>query len=390
MELLTCKICDKRLPNLSGHIYQKHKLTGKEYKLKFGVDRIVSRECAQMMAEKSNEKWANFITRKKRTDGIRNSYTPELRKIRSESARNQFKDPNQRTIRRNIMVGKPMSKNTRKLLSESKTTNEWTKLRNVLYERAGSKCEICGISEEDLISQGKNRLTIHEKNYIQTIPKLEDCILCCHSCHKRLHNELHKSNTPQEENTRHIFRVVKDLLKTLKVDLLSDNFLETPRRFGSVLAEFSGMSIDFDFELEEICNSIFEHSGEGLIITKNIEVYGLCPHHLLPVKYNISLAYIPKGYAIGISKLTRLAEILAKKLQLQEHYTSQIADSLISYLKTPDVAVIVQGEHMCMRMRGVKDPHSKVIVSEMRGEFREDRSLRMETLALLELRNEVK
>ena len=264
--------------------------------------------------------------------------------------------------------------------------NEWIKLRQALYERSDSKCEVCGISEEELISQGNRRLVVHEKN-LQTIPKIEEYILCCSSCHKKIHWEMKKSITTQEQNFRKILRVVKELLKTLEIDILDDNFLETPRRFGSVLAEFSGLGIDFDMELEEIHNAIFEHNGEGIIVDSHIRAYGLCPHHLLPVQYDISLAYLPKGYAIGVSKLNRLCNLLAKKLQLQEHYTSEIVESLVAYLKTPDVAVITKGIHMCMRMRGVKDQHSTILVSEMRGEFRSDQSLKMELLSLLRLQD---
>lgn len=358
MELLTCKICGKQLPNLSGHVLHSHGMKGKEYKEKYGVDRLLTTEQSREMSKRRSE--IKIETYKNH---------PELRQLRSIQMKK-------------TMENKVVSQEEKFSKSLNNTTKpEWVLLRKRLYERSGGKCEICGILEDDLLKKNKNRLCIHEKNYHLTVPKDEDCVLCCKSCHKKLHISL-SGNIRKNK----LSRIIIDLVKTLAgEDYVSDNFIETPRRFASVLAEFSGIDIDFDLELEELANSIFESGSNGIISAINIGAYSLCPHHLLPVEYEISLAYLPQGYAVGVSKLARLCNVLAKKLQLQEHYTSLIADSIIRYLKTPDVAIITKGRHDCMRIRGIRMNDCNIVVSEMRGEFRNNPTLRAEFLSLIRL-----
>ena len=305
------------------------------------------------------------------------------------SAQRQHQDPAYRKAQSDRMSGRILTEEHKRGISEGNKgprapiSIAWYEIRKKVRERANNKCEICGVSEEELLGQGKRRLMVHEKNYDKTIPTLEDCVLCCPSCHAKEHG----TPTTRNDRQRTVTHAVLGLLKSLNIDITNSNFLETPRRFASVLLDFSGLETDWKFEAEEMYDSIFEHDGEGLIAESGITTYTLCPHHLLPVKYTISLAYLPKGYAIGLSKLSRLCELLAKDFQLQERYTKRIADSLVTYLKTPDIVVVTLGEHWCMRMRGVKDPNSQVIVSEMRGDFRESHALRMEVLSLLGLRN---
>ena len=399
METLTCLECGTELPNLAAHV-RKHKMTGTEYKQKHNVDRLMSREFARHLANLSNSKQKeNPLYKERRSAIIKKSYTPELIQKRIEDAVKQFEDPKQRQIRREKMTGRkfteehkrklsiPKSEEAKRKLSEinmgklhprRQDVIEWRKVRKILRDRSNNSCEVCGVKETELIENGKRGMIVHEKNYNQIIPDPNDCVLCCSKCHRKIHTGTKTS--PHQK----VARAVAGFLKEMDIDLTSDNFKETPRRFASVLIEFSGLDIDLDLELEEICGSVFEHNGNGVISARNIVVYALCPHHLLPVKYAVSLAYLPKGYAIGLSKLTRLVEVLAKQLQLQERYTAQVADSLIRYLKTRDVAVVIKGEHGCMRIRGVKDANSTVIVSEMRGQFRNDAMIRNEFLGLIQ------
>ncbi len=393
MELLTCKICGKQLPNLALHIHHTHKMKGKEYKEKYGVDRLVTREQAQKMALTSNKNWNVPKTRENRTKGIIDSYTPELKKERSKTTIEQFKDPEQRILRQNssknfspehkeklrIGASKPKSLLHKIKLSNtlsSQFKNEWKNVRNLVYDRADSKCEVCGVSETELISNGKPKLRVHEKNYNQIIPKIEDCVLCCQPCHSKQHKFV-RDNIHQR-----ISHAVINLLRVLKVDTNSDNFKETPRRFASVLTEFSGIDNDLELELEDMCNAVFEYDNDSMVFATNIETSGLCPHHLLPVLYKVSLAYIPQGYAIGVSKLARICDVLAKQLLLQESYTHRIADALTKYLKTPSVLVYTEGSHTCMRIRGVKS-NASIIVSEIRGDFRKSAALRAEAMSII-------
>ncbi len=376
LELLTCQICGVQYPNLTQHI-RKHKMTVKEYKEQFGTDRVMTREFALLMRS-HRSLGSQFI--ENLSNGVKASYDQNnLRQRRSEGTKRQMENQEQRELRKELMTNRNVSESTKLKLKKAKTTSKWGMLRQRLYERANGKCEICGISEINLVKDGHKSLVIHEKNYDFIIPKDEDCVLCCSSCHKKLHNKLGKSRA------KSISRVVMQLLNVMKIDTSDDNFYETPRRFTSVLTEFSGIEIDFDFELEEFFNSVYVCEYEGLICETNIRTYALCPHHLLPITYDITIAYLPNGYAVGVSKLSRLAELLSKRLQLQESLVKQIADSLIHYLGTDNVAVIVRGEHDCMKIRGVEQPESSLIVSEMRGAFRENQSLRMELLDLIKL-----
>lgn len=354
-EVLTCKICGLQSPNLTHHV-RGHKLTVDEYKKQYNVDKVVTSEYAREMVKRSNERWKDPEVWKNRSDGIKQSYTAELRTSRSEKAKRQW------------------------VTHGSGQGVEWNKVRKLLYVRAGSKCEICGVAEADLVKLGKPRLAAHEKNYDKIVPNLDDCMLLCSPCHGKQHRHFKENRYHQQ-----VSHAVMGLLRSLKVDTKDENLLETPRRFASVLIEFSGLNVDKLSEIEEMYNSVYEHGGDGLIVEQNIRTYGLCPHHLLPVEYMVSLAYLPHGLAVGISKLNRLCEMLAKKFQLQEHYTRDIADYLVTFLKTPDVAVITKGVHMCIKIRGIKSPESELLVSEMRGAFRENQALRMELLTLLRL-----
>ena len=375
-ENLVCLICNYEGPILAGHL-KKHKITPSEYKERFGVDRVVTAEYARMMQHASSIKPSS---NEARAVGLKRSYTPGLRKERSDAAKKQFEDPEQRRVRSVTQKGKVVSKETKEKLRMSRLSpfgKGWYEVKKLVHERSQGKCELCGISEEELISSGKRRLFLHEKNYNKAIPDPEDCILCCSSCHPGQHEFL-KGNLHQK-----IAHAVIGLIKAAGLDPLDENLIETPRRFASVLMELSGIGNNTDLEMEEFCNSIFPHEGNGLIAARSMLAYSLCPHHLLPVTYRVHLTYLPQGYAVGLSKLSRMVDLLARKLQLQETYTATLADAVVQYLKTPDVGVIVVGKHDCMRIRGVKDESVEIIVSEMRGDFREDSVLRAEFLQLI-------
>jgi GTP cyclohydrolase IA len=125
-------------------------------------------------------------------------------------------------------------------------------------------------------------------------------------------------------------------------------------------------------------------SHDEIVIVKDIPLYSLCEHHLLPFKGVAHIAYIPKnGRIVGLSKLARVADLLARKPQLQERLTTEIADLLYEELKASGVMVVIEAEHMCMEMRGIKKPGSKTITSELRGAFLKNASTRAEAMTLL-------
>jgi GTP cyclohydrolase IA len=146
---------------------------------------------------------------------------------------------------------------------------------------------------------------------------------------------------------------------------------------------------------EEVCAGLHEdarafihiipgESHDEIVIVKGIPLYSLCEHHLLPFKGVAHIAYIPKGGRIvGLSKLARVADLLARKPQLQERLTTEIADLLYEELKATGVMVVIEAEHMCMEMRGIKKPGAKTITSELRGAFLKNAATRAEAIALL-------
>ncbi|MCW1309781.1 MAG: GTP cyclohydrolase I [Candidatus Nanoarchaeia archaeon] len=167
---------------------------------------------------------------------------------------------------------------------------------------------------------------------------------------------------------------IKLILEGIGVDLKNEHFVRTPERVADFYEEILSPKIS-----EEDYVGFYEKSD--LVIAKGIRVFSLCPHHLLPVIYEVNVAYIPKSKIVGVSKLVRVVANEASKLQVQERFTEEIASKLMELTSATDVMVVVKGEHYCMKMRGVKSD-SKIITSAIRGGFKEY-DLRMETLELM-------
>ena len=171
--------------------------------------------------------------------------------------------------------------------------------------------------------------------------------------------------------------LVTNLLINLGLDITNRNLVDTPKRFCKVLEQFAGFGIDFESEYKKLSEAVFPHDGENMITANAIKVFSLCPHHLLPVQFSVSIAYLPHGWVIGLSKLARFAKLCARRLDLQEDYTRNLGLTLQDWLKTKDVAVLVKGKHMCMEMRGV-EVSCEIVTSEVLGAFRKDPSVRNE------------
>ena len=173
----------------------------------------------------------------------------------------------------------------------------------------------------------------------------------------------------------------KLILEGIGEDLEREGLVETPERIARMYEEvFSGLGKD----AEEILSKTFEVENNDLVIEKDITYFSMCEHHIIPFYGKAHIAYIPRGRVAGLSKLARTVELYAKKPQLQERLSSEIADSIMKYLDAEGVMVVVEGEHMCMTMRGVKKPGTKTVTTSYRGIFKEDATLRREVMMLLQ------
>jgi GTP cyclohydrolase I len=256
-------------------------------------------------------------------------------------------------------------------------------LRDDLIKRASNKCEICGISNQELLDNGLRALCLHHLNYDRLIPTLDDVQLLCSFCHGKEHGSNH-TDVAIATVSKHVGL----LLKSLHIPLDDPNYSGTPRRVAQFLMDFMLDEISVEAELEEMADAIFPSETSGAIFSKDIRAVSLCPHHLLPVFCNVHVAYLPTDYCIGVSKLARVAMLLAKRPMLQERYTLAVAYTLERLLIPQGVAVVVEARHTCMTARGVKQHEATVVTSEMLGEFRNDSSLRSELLSFINRKTE--
>ena len=185
-----------------------------------------------------------------------------------------------------------------------------------------------------------------------------------------------------EEQRNIIKESVTNILKALGEDPEREGLKDTPERVAGMYDEvFEGMRYTNE-EIAELFDKCFEKSGSSdIVIVKDIEVFSYCEHHIaLMYNMKVTVAYIPRGRVIGLSKICRIADMVCKRLQLQERITADIADILEMILKTDDIMVAVEGEHGCMTSRGIKKPGAKTQTYVSRGVFKKDHELRREVL----------
>ncbi|MGN1385569.1 MAG: GTP cyclohydrolase I FolE [Bacillus sp. (in: firmicutes)] len=178
-----------------------------------------------------------------------------------------------------------------------------------------------------------------------------------------------------------IEEAVKMILEAVGEDPTREGLLDTPKRVARMYEEiFAGLHQD----PKEYFKTVFGEDHEELVLVKDIPFFSVCEHHLVPFYGVAHVAYIPRnGVVTGLSKLARAVEAVSKRPQLQERITSTIADSILESLDPHGVMVVVEAEHMCMTMRGVKKPGAKTVTSAVRGTFAEDASSRSEVLSFI-------
>jgi GTP cyclohydrolase IA len=175
---------------------------------------------------------------------------------------------------------------------------------------------------------------------------------------------------------------VRLILEGIGEDAGREGLLETPRRVADMYEEiFAGLTED----PAEHFSVTFDEGHQEMVLVKDIPLYSVCEHHLVPFMGKAHVAYVPgkHGRICGLSKLARVVEVYAKRPQVQERMTAQIADTLVEQLDPAGVLVVIEAEHLCMSMRGVRKPGSKTVTSAVRGQFREDARTRAEAMSLI-------
>lgn len=178
-----------------------------------------------------------------------------------------------------------------------------------------------------------------------------------------------------------IEKAVKMILEAIGEDPNREGLKGTPERVARMYGEiFSGLQEDPTKNLEKI----FHEKHEEMVLVKDIPLYSMCEHHLIPFLGRAHVVYVPReGRVTGLSKLARVVDGFAKRPQLQERLTTQIADGIMDKLKPYGVVVVVEAEHLCMSMRGIRKPGSKTVTSAVRGIFKKQQAVRSEALALI-------
>ncbi|MCG5215393.1 GTP cyclohydrolase I FolE [Streptosporangium sp. KLBMP 9127] len=187
---------------------------------------------------------------------------------------------------------------------------------------------------------------------------------------------------PLKVDSARIEKAVREILIAIGEDPDRDGLLDTPARVARAYAEqFAGLGQT----PEDVLTTVFEVEHDEMVLVKDIEVYSNCEHHLVPFHGVAHVGYIPnaKGQVTGLSKLARLVDVYARRPQVQERMTSQIADALMHVLEPRGVIVVIECEHLCMTMRGVRKPGAKTITSAVRGDFRDSDKTRAEAMSLI-------
>ena len=189
-----------------------------------------------------------------------------------------------------------------------------------------------------------------------------------------------KSKPEKSINTKRIANAVKEILLAIGEDVGRDGLKSTPARVANMYCELlSGMREN----PKEHLHSVFTENYDEIVLLRDIPFYSICEHHLMPFIGSAHVAYLPSGAVLGVSKLARIVDCFARRLQVQERLTDQIANFIMTSLKPKGVAVVIEASHSCMTIRGIKKPGSVMVTSSLRGIFRKDPRSRNEVMSLI-------
>ena len=191
----------------------------------------------------------------------------------------------------------------------------------------------------------------------------------------------HTIDVPTSLDTASTQDIYRELLRRMGEDPTRDGLTDTPKRVEKsmdFLTRGYGQTVT-----EVLHDALFEVDYDEMVIVKDVEFFSMCEHHLLPFFGKAHIAYVPHGKVIGLSKIARVVDVFARRLQVQERLTTEIADAIADAIDPQGVAVILEAQHLCMMMRGVEKQHSATVTSAMRGVFKEQIQTRNEFLSLV-------
>ena len=182
-------------------------------------------------------------------------------------------------------------------------------------------------------------------------------------------------------NEKRVEEIVRELLIEIGEDPNREGLVKTPKRIVAALAYLTS---GYRSDVEKLINgATFTQQSRNMIVVKNIEIYSLCEHHMLPFFGKCHIGYIPRGKVFGVSKLARLADMYSRRLQIQERLTEQLAKTVMNSIKALGVGVVIEARHLCMMMRGVEKQNSVLTTSSLLGSFQESHVTRSEFLSLI-------
>ena len=192
---------------------------------------------------------------------------------------------------------------------------------------------------------------------------------------------LHEEHVAEAPAGASLETLVRDTLSQLGEDITREGLVQTPAR---VAASLKWLTRGYGMVVEDVIgDALYKEPHDNLILVRDIEIYSLCEHHMLPFFGRAHVAYLPNGRLVGLSKIPRVIEVFARRLQVQERLTDQVADALMRVLEPRGVGVVIEAYHLCMMMRGVEKQNSKTVTSALRGALLEDGKTRDEFLRLV-------
>jgi len=348
----------------SKDIIKKYSLSETDFYTLLHKYKMISKaitEKRQRGAKISNLKWGDKDVREKRIVGIEKSYTPQLRKRRSDGTKEQMVDPEQISVRRIKCGGK--------FLTEVGKTR-----REVIIEADG-KCARCGKQED--------RMCIHHKDCYQFHNEKENLVLLCQKCHRIIHTTINRERGRFYGNAT-IANYIAKAMTTMGLDLTDPNLRETPQRVARLWEEFVTPNKQRDERVKYIMSRKFPSEYNDMVMCNNVKAYGMCPHHLVPIEYTINFAYIPKKYVLGLSKIIDVIKNMCKSPKLQEDLGNDIVETFVRELECQGCICVIEGVHNCMTMRDVEARESSTTTSSVRGCFAtNDKNCKGEFLSLI-------